>query len=284
MKIVTGVGENAHVTPEEFRMIFEGTFGSNAYILDTGERMEPELVSNNLLKIKSGLMCDDEGNISSVDIYDEVELKNGTQGIKRIDLIVNRYTKNDETKIEKNEWICITGTPDASNPVAPAHITGSLRAGDLVKDIPFIKVHFDGLNITQIETLVSVTKNIKDLTAENESRKNEIAQLNGNFKKHHHSIYFEREMTSGDYFDISVNDFKMEHLATYLITITSQYPGACSGAYVFLNGGEGIADEITYALCATGHSFSFDQSKKVFRITYNFSSGQKVHMAATRIG
>lgn len=180
MKIVTGVGENAHVTPEEFRMIFEGTFGNNAYILDTGERMAPELVSNNLLKIKSGLMCDDEGNISSVDVYDEVELKNGTQGMKRIDLIVNRYTKNDETKIEKNEWICITGTPAASNPVVPAHITGSLRAGDLVKDIPFIKVHFDGLNITQIETLVSVTKNIKDLTSENEDRKNEIAQLNGN--------------------------------------------------------------------------------------------------------
>ena len=91
MKIVSGKTGTPHVTSEQFRQIIEGTVGQGSYILTSGENLEPELASNNMLKIRGGMMSH-HGNISCVDLntYDEVTLTNGSQGVKRIDLIVNR--------------------------------------------------------------------------------------------------------------------------------------------------------------------------------------------------
>lgn len=165
MKIVTGVGESAHVTSEEFRRIFEGIVGQGSYILPSGENLEPELVSNNLLKIRSGAMCH-HGNISSVDVYDEIELTNGTQGVKRIDLIVNRYSKDDGTKIETSEWVYIVGMPSSSNPIAPEYTIGNMQEGDLVDDCPVFEIHLDGISVTEVKKLMKMAPSIDDLQEE----------------------------------------------------------------------------------------------------------------------
>lgn len=80
MKIVSGKTGTPHVTSEQFRQVIEGTVGQGSYILISGENLEPELTSNNLLKIRGGLMCH-HGNVSCVDLntYDEVTLTNGSQ-------------------------------------------------------------------------------------------------------------------------------------------------------------------------------------------------------------
>ena len=169
MEIVSGLGEKPHVTSQQFRQILEGTIGQKSYIITSGENLEPELAANNLLKIRSGMMSH-HGNVSSVKIgtYDEVELTNGSQGMKRIDLVVNRYTRNAETNIEKNEWVVIMGTPVASNPVAPAYTVGNLQKGDLVDDCPVFELHYDGINVTEVKKMLSVLPN--------------VAELNSNFK------------------------------------------------------------------------------------------------------
>ena len=107
------------------------------------------------------------GNVSSVKIgtYDEVELTNGSQGMKRIDLVVNRYTRNAETNIEKNEWVVIMGTPVASNPVAPAYTVGNLQKGDLVDDCPVFELHYDGINVTEVKKMLSVLPNVAELNS-----------------------------------------------------------------------------------------------------------------------
>ena len=166
MKILTGKTGTPHVTGQQFRQLVEGTVGQESYILTSGENLEPELSSNNLLKIRSGIMSH-HGNLSTVEIgtYDEVTIQNGTQGMKRIDLVVNRYTKNDETGIEENEWVVIMGTPDADSPVAPAYTEGNLQEGDLVDDCPVFEVHLDGINVTEVKKLLSVSPDIPTLNA-----------------------------------------------------------------------------------------------------------------------
>ena len=162
MKIVSGKTGTPHVTSEQFRQIIDGTIGQGSYILTSGENLEPELASNNMLKIRGGMMSH-HGNISCVDLntYDEVTLTNGSQGVKRIDLIVNRYTRNDETGLEKNEWVVIIGTPDASNPKVPQHTIGNLRNGDLIDDCPVFEVHYDGINVTDVKKLLPVMSNLE---------------------------------------------------------------------------------------------------------------------------
>lgn len=92
--------------------------------------------------------------------YDEVTLTNGSQGMKRIDLVVNRYTRNDETGLEKNEWVVIIGTPDATNPKVPEYIAGNLQNGDLTDDCPVFEVHYDGINVTEVKKLLPVMSNL----------------------------------------------------------------------------------------------------------------------------
>ena len=166
MEIVSGLGEKPHVTSQQFRQILEGTIGQKSYIVTSGENLEPELAANNLLKIRSGMMSH-HGNVSSVKIgtYDAVELINGSQGMKRIDLVVNRYTRNAETNIEKNEWVVIMGTPVASNPVAPAYTVGNLQKGDLVDDCPVFELHYDGINVTEVKKMLSVLPNVAELNS-----------------------------------------------------------------------------------------------------------------------
>lgn len=165
MEIVSGRVGRPHVTSQQFRQIIEGIVGDGSCILPSGENLEPELVSNNSLKIRSGMMCH-HGNVSSVKIgtYDEVELTNGSQGMKRIDLVVNRYTRNEEDNTEKNEWIVIMGTPAESNPTVPEYTKGNLQEGDLVDDCPAFEVHFDGINITEVTKMLEIDQTNKDLT------------------------------------------------------------------------------------------------------------------------
>ena len=165
MEIVSGRVGRPHVTSQQFRQIIEGIVGDGSCILPSGENLEPELVSNNSLKIRSGMMCH-HGNVSSVKIgtYDEVELTNGSQGMKRIDLVVNRYTRNEEDNTEKNEWIVIMGTPAESNPTVPEYTKGNLQEGDLVDDCPAFEVHFDGINITEVTKMLEIARTNKDLT------------------------------------------------------------------------------------------------------------------------
>lgn len=175
MKIMTGKTGAPHVTSQQFRQFVESTVGQKSYILASGENLEPELQTNNLLKIRSGMMSH-HGNLSVVDIgtYDEVTIQNGTQGMQRIDLVVNRYTRNEETGIEENAWVVIQGTPAASDPQVPEYTEGNLQEGDLVDDCPVFEVHLNGINVTEVVKLLEVSPDIPTLNA-SLSQKNNLS-------------------------------------------------------------------------------------------------------------
>ena len=176
MKIVSGRTGSPHVTSQQFRQMLEGIIGQGSYIITSGENLKPELSSNNLLKIRSGMMAH-HGCISCVDIgtYDEVTLTNGSQGMKRIDLIVNRYTRNAETEVENCSWKVIQGKPVASNPAVPVYTSGNLQNGDLVDECPAFEVHYDGINVTEVKSLLSVTDGLSELSS-NLSKANTVLE------------------------------------------------------------------------------------------------------------
>lgn len=181
MKIVSGRTGSPHVTSQQFRQMLEGIIGQGSYIITSGENLKPELSSNNLMKIRSGMMAH-HGCISCVDIgtYDEVTLTNGSQGMKRIDLIVNRYTRNAETEVENCSWKVIQGKPVASNPAVPAYTSGNLQDGDLVDDCPAFEVHYDGINVTEVKSLLSVTDGLSELSSNLVKANNILTNMKSN--------------------------------------------------------------------------------------------------------
>lgn len=177
MKIVSGRTGSPHVTSQQFRQMLEGILGQDSYILTSGENLKPELSSNNLLKIRSGMMCH-HGCISCVEIgtYDEVTLTNGAHGMQRIDLVVNRYTRDTETEVEKCEWKVITGTAKASSPAVPTYTKGNLQEGDLVDECPVFEIHYNGINVTEVKSLLSVAGSLAELNGKLEEKKYSISQ------------------------------------------------------------------------------------------------------------
>ena len=205
MEIVSGRTGKPHVTSQQFRQLIEGTVGQGSCILTSGENLEPELASNNSLKIRSGMLAH-HGNISSVKIgtYDTVNLSNGSQGMKRIDLVVCRYTRNAETEVESCNWVVIMGTPVSSNPVAPTYTVGNLQEGDLVDDCPVFEVHYDGINVTEVKKILSVAPNLTELNSNMViGGKATIITSGSNINVASTNVAFERPMSDTNYFVIA---------------------------------------------------------------------------------
>lgn len=154
MEIVTGFRGKPHVTSEKWADLNRGIIGTEEYVLGVGRMFESELVSNNLLKIYDGCGVFQGREFSTLaGKSDEITIENGMQGEKRIDLIVARYTKNEDTKIETIEPVLIKGASSASDPVVPKHTEGNIRQGDLIADMPLYEVELNGINVVEVRPL-----------------------------------------------------------------------------------------------------------------------------------
>lgn len=161
MDISTAHKGKPHISAEMWAELNRGITGNESYVMEGGQKFKSELVSNNLLKIHDGSgMMQGRHVFISVGQSDELTIENGNQGMKRIDLVVARYTKDENTKIENTETIVIKGTPSESNPVAPAHIEGDIRAGDMKADWPLYEVELDGISVVEVRPLFNVLMNM----------------------------------------------------------------------------------------------------------------------------
>ena len=165
MEIITGYTGKPHVTSEQDRDVNIGVVGEGSYVLKTGMQLAAEVSSNNEIKIRDGVLMH-QGCTASIkkNTYDSLIITNGSQGMKRVDLIVARYEKNQDNRIESLDLKVIQGTPAESNPAAPQYTKGDIQAGDYVADMPMYQVIIDGLNITEVKKMFKVIGSNKDLS------------------------------------------------------------------------------------------------------------------------
>lgn len=156
MNIITGYVGEPHVTSQQKRNTNIGIFGSSVHIIGgVNSELEATVVSANLVEISDGMVvC--EGCTAEVPrgTNDSLVIENGEQGMKRIDLIVARYSRNANTGAESMELVVIKGTSAASDPVSPSYNTGLIADGDSPVDFPIYRVNIDGISITSVDPLV----------------------------------------------------------------------------------------------------------------------------------
>ena len=167
MEIIAGYVGEPHVTSQQERNTNIAIFGSDARIIGgVNSELEATVVSANLVEISDGMIvC--EGCTAEIPrgTNDSLVIENGEQGMKRIDLIVARYTRNANTGAESMELAVIKGTSAASNPAVPTYNTGTIADGDSPVDFPIYRVNLDGISITSVNALVG-TVNIPDLISD----------------------------------------------------------------------------------------------------------------------
>lgn len=148
---ITNAAKEPHITPLQDSMWHRGMAGIDSCVFNFFENFAAEVSSNNSVKIRSGIgMIQGRYFCVEPSTYDEVTIANGTQGEKRKDLIVCRWTVNEEQKVQSGDWVVIQGTPTTGTPVAPSYTAGDLDAGDLIADMPFYEVTLDGINVTGV--------------------------------------------------------------------------------------------------------------------------------------
>lgn len=164
MELATGRQGKPHITSQQDRQKHQGIFGDGAYILNTGNMLEPEVQSSNKIHIKDGALMF-QGALFTVKVgtYDEVTINNGNQGMKRKDLIVVRYTYDSSDNIEAGEWAVIQGTPAADNPVVPEAESGDIQMGDSVVECPVFVVNLDGINVTGVDIIPETMADMSEL-------------------------------------------------------------------------------------------------------------------------
>ena len=156
VEIITGHTGTQHVAAEAAGALHAGVIGTGKYVLTGGNQFAAEIVSNNLIKIKSGELVNQGRHMRiPVNSYEEVTIQNGTQGMKRHDLIVMRYKHDTSAQVESAELVVLKGI-SGTTAYDPVYTQGNILNGDLQDDFPLYRVSLNGLTVESVTPLFSV--------------------------------------------------------------------------------------------------------------------------------
>lgn len=163
LNLITGYSGTSHITSASDGCTNAGLYGKGKYVLNIAEKFGAEIISNNLIRIKSGYAINQGRKIElAINDYEEIEIDNGLQGVKRCDLIVIHYEKNLTTGIETGSVKVIKGT-SGDTYSDPAYTSGDIINGANEDDFLLYRVKINGLSIEAVEPLFTVTESLMTL-------------------------------------------------------------------------------------------------------------------------
>lgn len=178
MKIVTGRTGAAHVTSADDGARNAGIIGTGKYIFNIGNKFAYEIISNNLIRVKDGYGINQgrQFGIEHAD-YEECEIDNGLQGVKRTDLIVAKYKRDSLTGLESVTIAVIKGT-SGDNYTDPEYVEGNILNGDDEDDFLLYRVKINGLAIEKVERMFSISTTLDSLYKANNTGKVDLVWSN----------------------------------------------------------------------------------------------------------
>ena len=134
-ELVTGHAGKAHATAEQAAGLNAGILGLDDYVLNVHDKLKITVVSANKVTIGTGELVM-QGRHVSQGTPEDLIVTNGSQGQKRNDLIVCRYTKGSQS-VESAELVVVRGTPTTGTATDP-EVTAN--------DLKLWRVPLDGIN------------------------------------------------------------------------------------------------------------------------------------------
>ena len=157
MEIVTGSTGEVHVTSID-DAVRNGNAGylNSKVVFTCYENLSASAITSNQVRVFAGYGMN-QGRLFKIDKddYDNVTIENGSQGYKRADLIVARYTMDSQTGFEDISLEVIKGQ-SGTDYVDPSYTTGNINAGDDTDDFPLYRVKINGLVIEAVERLFTL--------------------------------------------------------------------------------------------------------------------------------
>lgn len=156
LNLVTGYRGRDHVTAEQWADFNRGIYGESA-ILPVGNKMAVTIQTANQITVKDGVAVFDGREVYiGYGESENITIQSGTQGTMRNDIVVVKYTRDEETGVEDVSFEVVSGTPVSSNPQDPVYQNTDIRTGVFTSQKPFCRVRINGTAIESVVMLVSV--------------------------------------------------------------------------------------------------------------------------------
>lgn len=164
LHLVTGYKGQAHVAAEDHGALYAGILGTGEAILNIGEKFKASSITANTVRIYDGELVMQGRHVRiERDAYQDVVIENGTQGMKRHDLIAVRYTKDAYLGVENVEFVVLKGAETKEIPADPTPTTGDILSEScLLHEMPLYRVKLNGINVEAVELLVEVLPTFKE--------------------------------------------------------------------------------------------------------------------------
>lgn len=162
VELITGFAGTPHIGSDDIGAFQAGIVGPGDYALTTGNQLKATMSNANTIAVQSGDAVLNGRHVHLTGTT-TATVQSGTQGQKRNDLAVLRYTKNTTTGVETCSIVVLKGTPTTGTPADPAHNTGSILDGVATHDMPLYRIPLDGITVGTLVPLFNVLKPMKDV-------------------------------------------------------------------------------------------------------------------------
>lgn len=146
IELVDGKAGTAHISSEDKAIIHQAKFGKSDMVFDWGDVLKCTMGSANKATIGTGC-ASIQGLDWHITAEETVTIENGSQGMKRNDIIAAHYHRDSSSGNEKVELVVLKGTPNATQATDPTIPSGKILSGATDAYMALWRIPLDGITV-----------------------------------------------------------------------------------------------------------------------------------------
>lgn len=146
IELVDGKAGVAHISSEDKAIIHQAKFSKSDVVYDWGDALKCSMSSSNRATIGTGC-ASIQGLDWHITAAESVTISNGSQGMKRNDIICAHYHRDSKAGNENVALTVLKGTPNATAAADPTIPSGKILSGAVDAYMPLWRIPLDGITV-----------------------------------------------------------------------------------------------------------------------------------------
>lgn len=146
IELVDGKAGVAHISSEDKAIIHQAKFSKSDVVYDWGDAFKCSMSSSNMATVGTGC-ASIQGLDWHITAAESVTISNGSQGMKRNDIICAHYHRDSKTGNELVNLVVLKGTPNATTAADPTIPSGKILSGAVDAYMPLWRIPLDGITV-----------------------------------------------------------------------------------------------------------------------------------------
>ena len=146
IELVDGKAGTDHISSEDKAIIHQAKFSKSDVVFDWGDAFKCTMSSSNKATIGTGC-ASIQGLDWHITAAESVTISNGSQGMKRNDIICAHYHRDSKTGNENVKLTVLKGSPNATTAADPTIPSGKILSGAVDAYMPLWRIPLDGITV-----------------------------------------------------------------------------------------------------------------------------------------